>query len=52
MLLRSPRYIDPKNLVRDVASFGWGYKGLVKIQRDTDIEYLINLIQQSYKETL
>lgn len=52
LLLRSPKYIDPKNLVRDVTSFGWGYRGLVKITADTDMEYVFTLLKQSYEETL
>lgn len=52
LLLREPKYIDPKKLVRDVTSFEWGYKGLVKITKDSDINYLFDLIKQSYEETL
>lgn len=52
LLLREPKYNDPKNLVRDVTSFEWGYKGLVKIDKGSNVDYLFNLIEQSYKETL
>lgn len=52
LLLRQPKYKDPKKLVRDITTFEWGYKGLVKIKPDSDIGYLINLIKQSYEETL
>ncbi len=52
LLLREPEYNDSRKLVRDVTSFGWGYKGLVKINKETDIDYLFYLVKQSYKETL
>ncbi|PJA02576.1 hypothetical protein COX73_00005, partial [bacterium (Candidatus Gribaldobacteria) CG_4_10_14_0_2_um_filter_36_18] len=52
LLLRQPKYNDPKNLVRDVTSFEWGYRGLVKIDTKSDSSYIINLIKQSYEETL
>lgn len=52
LLLRQPKYNDPKNLVRDITKFQWGYKGKVKIKIDSDIDYIFNLIRQSYEETL
>jgi len=52
LLLREPKYNDPKNLVKDIISFEWGYKGLVKIDKVSDTDYLFNLIKQSYEETL
>ena len=52
LLIRAPKYIDPKNLMRDVTSFDWGYRGLVKINADTDMSYIFTLIKQSYEETL
>ena len=52
LLLRESKYNDPKDLVKDIASFEWGYKGLVKITKDSDTDYLFNLIKQSYRETL
>lgn len=52
LLLREPKYDDPKKLVKDITSFEWGYKGLVKISKETDINYLFHLIKQSYEETL
>jgi len=52
LLLREPKYNDPKKLVRDVTSFEWGYKGLVKIDKGSDADYLFYLIKQSYEETL
>jgi predicted transport protein len=52
LLLREPKYDDPRKLVKDITSFEWGYKGLVKIIKETDINYVFNLIKQSYEETL
>jgi len=52
LLLREPKYDDPRELVKDIASFEWGYKGLVKIIKESDVNYVFNLIKQSYEETL
>jgi len=52
LLLRQPKYHDPQKLVRDVTSFAWGYRGLVKIVKESDVSYILNLIKQSYEETL
>jgi predicted transport protein len=52
LLLREPKYNDPKKLVKDITSFEWGYKGLVKIDKVSDVDYLFSLIKQSYEETL
>lgn len=53
VLLRDPKYqIDSKDLVKDVTSNEWGYRGMFKMTPDTDIEYLFNLIQKSYESTL
>ena len=52
LLLRSPKYDDPKKLVKDITSFEWGYKGLVKIDKESDVDYIFSLIKQSYEETL
>jgi predicted transport protein len=52
LLLRAPKYIDPKNLMRDVTSFDWGFKGLVKITAASEMDYVFTLLKQSYEETL
>lgn len=52
LLLRQPKYHDPKKIVKDISNFEWGYKGLVKISGSEDINYLFSLIKQSYEETL
>lgn len=50
LLLRQPKYNDPQNLVRDISSFEWGFKGMVKVTSKSDSNYLFNLIKQSYLE--
>lgn len=52
VLLRQPKYNDPKKIIRDITSFEWGYKGMVKLIPTSDIEYVFGLIKQSYEETL
>jgi len=52
VLLRQPKYNDPKKLIKDITSFEWGYKGMVKLIPASDIEYVFGLIKQSYEETL
>lgn len=52
LLLRQPKYNDPQHLVRDITSFEWGYRGMVQITLKSDVNYVINLIKQSYEETL
>lgn len=53
VLLRKPKYKnDNKKLVRDVTSNEWGYRGMIKFNPDSDIDYIFNLIKQSYESTL
>jgi predicted transport protein len=52
VLVREPKYNDPKKIVRDITGFLWGYKGQIKIKPNSDIDYIFNLIKQSYEETL
>jgi predicted transport protein len=52
ILLRDAKYNDPKGMVDDVTSFGWGYKGRVKIKALADVDYVFGLIKQSYESTL
>jgi predicted transport protein len=52
ILLRDAKYIDPKKIVRDIESFKWGYKGLVKIKSEKEIDDVFDLIKQSYQSTL
>lgn len=53
LLLRDPKYkSDNKKLVKDVTSNKWGYRGMIKFQTDSDIDYIFNLVKQSYESTL
>lgn len=52
ILLREPKYKDPKNLVEDITSFEWGYKGRVKIKSLSQVDDVFELIKQSYESTL
>ncbi len=52
VLVREPKYNDPKKIVRDITGFLWGYKGQIKIKPNSDIDYIFNIIKQSYEETL
>lgn len=55
VLVRDSRYghnIDPKGAVKDITSFGWGYKGRIKLKTKEAVWYTLNLIRQSYESTL
>lgn len=55
VLIRDSRYgrsIDPNGMVKDITSFEWGYKGMVKLKNREDVPYVLNLIRQSYESTL
>jgi len=53
VLLRDPKYKeDAKGLVKDIASFGFGYLGMIRFTPDTDVNYLFNIIKASYNSTL
>jgi predicted transport protein len=52
ILLREAKYNDLKGLVKDITSFGWGYKGRAKIKSMNDVADVFNLIKQSYEQTL
>lgn len=53
VLLRDPVYHkDINHLVKDITSYEFGYRGMVKFTIETDINYLFNLIKYSYYSTL
>lgn len=53
VLLRDPEYSSDKDkLVKDVTSNRWGYKGAFKFNLDTNIDYLFQLIKDSYESTM
>jgi len=54
-LVRDSRYdhrVDPREMVKDIASFKWGYNGKIKVKSKEDALYVLNLIRQSYESTL
>ena len=55
ILVRDSRYgykIDPKNMVKDITSYKYGYKGKIKLKSKDDVSYVLDLIRQSYESTL
>lgn len=52
ILLREPKYVDPRKIVEDISRREWGYKGQVKLKSNKDIDYIFSLIKQSYEQTL
>lgn len=55
VLVRDSRYgktVDPRELVQDITSFEWGYKGRIKLKAKEDVPYVLGLIRQSYESTL
>jgi predicted transport protein len=51
LLLRDSQY-DPRGLVKNIASYEWGYKGRVKLKSLDEVEYAFSLVKQSYDSTL
>lgn len=52
ILLRESNYNDPSNLVKDISSFKWGYKGRAKIKTMNELHEIFSLIKQSYEQTI
>lgn len=52
VLVRSPKYNDPENLVDDITKNLWGYKGRIKLRSMKDLDFSFDIIKQSYEETL
>lgn len=53
LLLRDPSYkSDLKKLVEDITSNEWGYRGRIRVKLGSDVEYIFDLIKQSYESTL
>lgn len=53
VLLRDPKYKgDTQNIVKDITSNEWGYKGMVKFTPEIDLDYLFELVKQSHESTL
>lgn len=52
VLVRSPKYNNPKKIVRDISTHMWGYKGRIKLKKLNEINDIFEIIKQSYEETL
>ena len=52
VLVREPKYNDPKGLVKDITTHMWGYKGKIQIKSLKDTDAVFDIINQSYEETL
>lgn len=53
LLIRNSYYKgDIIKLVKDVTSNEWGYKGMIQFTPDSDIDYIFNLVKQSYESTI
>jgi predicted transport protein len=52
VLVRSPKYTDPKKLVTDISTHMWGYKGRIKLKKLNEVDDVFEIIKQSYEETL
>lgn len=53
LLIRDPSYKnDTKKIVKDVTSNKWGYRGMIKFTPESDVNYIFDIIKQSYELTL
>ncbi len=53
ILLREPVYAsDTEKLVRDVTTYRWGFLGMIKLTADSDVDYIYQVIKDSYESTL
>jgi len=53
LLIREPYYkSDIKKVVKDVTSNEWGYKGMIKFTPNSNVDYIFNLVKESYESTL
>lgn len=53
VLVRDPSYPeDTFKLVKDVTTHRWGYKGMIKFTPESDINYILAIVQASYNSTL
>jgi predicted transport protein len=53
LLLRDLTYVeDTQKLIRDISSHKWGYKGMIRLTPESDLEYTFALVRASYNTTL
>jgi len=53
LLIIDPQYkADVQKFVNDVTKNKWGYRGMVKFTPESNVDYIFNLVKQSYESTL
>lgn len=53
VLVREASYPeDTLKLIKDVTTHRWGYKGMIKLTTDSDINYIFSIIHATYNSTL
>ncbi|MHB8860391.1 MAG: endonuclease NucS domain-containing protein [Minisyncoccota bacterium] len=53
LLLRDQSYPeDTTGMIKDITTNEWGYKGMIKITPDSDLDVIFSLINASYNSTL
>lgn len=53
LLLRDTHYPeDEKKIIKDITTHEWGYRGMIKLTPESDMEYIFSLIRASYNSTL
>ncbi|MEI6533191.1 MAG: hypothetical protein WCO06_05125 [Candidatus Roizmanbacteria bacterium] len=53
VLVQGPSYPeDTLNIIQDVTTHRWGYRGKIKFTPESDIEYIYSIIKASYNNTL
>lgn len=53
LLIRDAHYPeDTRMMIKDVTTNRWGYRGMVKLTLESNIEYIFSLIRASYNSTL
>lgn len=53
LLLRDPSYPEDTNkVIKDITSYEFGYKGMIKLTPESNIDYFFPLVKASYNSTL
>ncbi len=52
ILLKNPSYSkDTQKLVEDITTHGWGYSGKIKFNKESDVDYVFEIIKEAYEQT-
>jgi predicted transport protein len=43
---------DTKGIMRDITEHKWGYSGMLKLTKESDLDYIFSIIKASYNSTL